>query len=578
VRAINGLACAAFVVACGGSNPPTVDLKSGDTGSPPVQATVTLTVSGPGTVVSSAPGSSCTATCSLSAAKGALVHLEARPDPGGLFTGWSGACTGTGGCDLTVESAISVAATFEGVPPPPPPSQHLLAVEVVGSGILKSDPPGIECPGRCSGTFAEGTSVTLLATPAAGFKFHGFGGACAGSTCSLKLAADARVAASFVSLPSRRVTVHVTGDGRGKVASDPPGIDCPGRCAAEFVEGTRVTLSARPGALSKYSLSLGACSTMPCALDLVSDADVLAVFQLRRYVLVDLGEPQRFSVGGSISPHGKFIVGSDAMVGPWLRASGTFIDLGLAVGGSFVGGVNDAGVVAGTHGVTAVRWQDGVVIELGTLGGESSATGINNAGVIVGYSNRADGTQRAVSWTFNRPTDLGSLPGQSMSAAAAINDTGLIVGSSWNLSYRPRAVAFRGPGAIEDLGTLGGPLSAALGVSDPDLIVGYSMTGAGDLHGFFRAGGRMVDVGVVPGMFGSQLFSVNSAGMAVGYSWNSTGGVGIAYGEGRLVNLNDLIDNAQGIVGLGRSVDENGRIVGEAIIGGWDHAILLEPH
>ncbi len=34
----------------------------------------------------------------------AQVHLVAVPDTGAVFVGWAGACSGTGGCDLTLDA------------------------------------------------------------------------------------------------------------------------------------------------------------------------------------------------------------------------------------------------------------------------------------------------------------------------------------------------------------------------------------------------------------------------------------------------------------------------------------------
>jgi hypothetical protein len=41
-----------------------------------------------------------------------LVTLSATPDSGSVFTGWSGACTGTGICSVTMDAAKNVTATF----------------------------------------------------------------------------------------------------------------------------------------------------------------------------------------------------------------------------------------------------------------------------------------------------------------------------------------------------------------------------------------------------------------------------------------------------------------------------------
>ena len=65
---------------------------------------------GTGVVTSTPAGISCGATCSASFDSGTSVSLSAAPDPGSVFSGWSGACSGTGACAVT--SAQSVTATF----------------------------------------------------------------------------------------------------------------------------------------------------------------------------------------------------------------------------------------------------------------------------------------------------------------------------------------------------------------------------------------------------------------------------------------------------------------------------------
>ena len=96
-------------------------LNGGRTGSTSIQVTVqaptqTLTVAtsgnGSGTVSSSPAGISCGATCSYAYATGTMVTLTETPASGSVFSGWSGACSGTGGCSVTMSQARSVTATF----------------------------------------------------------------------------------------------------------------------------------------------------------------------------------------------------------------------------------------------------------------------------------------------------------------------------------------------------------------------------------------------------------------------------------------------------------------------------------
>lgn len=75
--------------------------------------TVSKSGSGSGTVTSSPEGIRCGSTCSASYASGAAVTLTATADAGSTFAGWSGACTGTAACTLSMSSAQTVIAAFD---------------------------------------------------------------------------------------------------------------------------------------------------------------------------------------------------------------------------------------------------------------------------------------------------------------------------------------------------------------------------------------------------------------------------------------------------------------------------------
>jgi List-Bact-rpt repeat protein/putative Ig domain-containing protein len=74
--------------------------------------TVTMAGTGGGSAASSPTGIACPTTCGATFKSGAVVTLTATPDAGSNFAGWSGACTGTGTCKLTMNAAQSVTATF----------------------------------------------------------------------------------------------------------------------------------------------------------------------------------------------------------------------------------------------------------------------------------------------------------------------------------------------------------------------------------------------------------------------------------------------------------------------------------
>ncbi len=75
---------------------------------------VTLSVSktGNGTVTSTPSGISCGSACSYSFVTGSSVTLRATPNTGFIFSGWTGACTGTSDCTVTLSSTTTVVANF----------------------------------------------------------------------------------------------------------------------------------------------------------------------------------------------------------------------------------------------------------------------------------------------------------------------------------------------------------------------------------------------------------------------------------------------------------------------------------
>ena len=68
-------------------------------------------------------------------------------------------------------------------------------------GQVTSSPSGINCGGTCSANFLDGTSVSLTATPDAGFSFGGWSGDCAGqgATCTVTMGGARAATANFAS-------------------------------------------------------------------------------------------------------------------------------------------------------------------------------------------------------------------------------------------------------------------------------------------------------------------------------------------------------------------------------------------
>jgi len=168
---------------------------------PPSTFPLAVTVTGNGTVRSQPAGIDCGSTCNAAFAANTSVVLSATPAAGQVLTGWGGACTGAGqSCSVTMSQARSVSAVFAATPP----VQRTLSVTRSGSGVVRSQPVGIDCGSDCSGAFGDDSSVVLSATPSSGQRFTGWTGACSGSaaTCTLTMSTNRNVGATFAAAPA----------------------------------------------------------------------------------------------------------------------------------------------------------------------------------------------------------------------------------------------------------------------------------------------------------------------------------------------------------------------------------------
>jgi Divergent InlB B-repeat domain len=159
---------------------------------------VTLATSGTAGTVRLTGASGLTVTCppgcTATLEDGAAARVEADPGPGSRFLGWQGAgCTGTTApCGLTATADTSATAVFG-------PDSYTARVGVKGKGRVTSNPPGISCPRRCTGTFAAAEDpLELRARPARGYRFTGWTGGCHGRRiCTLTIDTNAPVRATF---------------------------------------------------------------------------------------------------------------------------------------------------------------------------------------------------------------------------------------------------------------------------------------------------------------------------------------------------------------------------------------------
>jgi hypothetical protein len=183
-----------------------------------VAATQRLTVSGLGTgngVVTSTPsGINCTITagtaattgCSQLYTQGTVVTLTAKPASGHAFGGWGKSCTGIGTCTMKMSVAREVSALFRKGPFTIKISSGTAGA---GSGRVKSQAgltPVIDCTitngtpttTGCSARYPANTSLTLTATPAAGFVFAGWREpSCGTGSCQISVIESRTIPATF---------------------------------------------------------------------------------------------------------------------------------------------------------------------------------------------------------------------------------------------------------------------------------------------------------------------------------------------------------------------------------------------
>ncbi len=122
------------------------------------QNALTVSVTGIGTVTSNPAGIICPSTCSANFVNGTSVTLTATPPSGWAFAGWSGACSGSGNCVVTMNSTQSVSAMFKQT-----------------TATLLSSSPNSSTVGQSVTLTA--TVTTSLGIPTGSVNFYGDGGA-----------------------------------------------------------------------------------------------------------------------------------------------------------------------------------------------------------------------------------------------------------------------------------------------------------------------------------------------------------------------------------------------------------------
>ena len=282
--------CASFQVPARGTAPA------------PVTLSVTKNGSGSGTVTTAPAGINCGAICSQSIVPGTALTFTATPAAGSVFAGWTGACSGTGSCSITVNLAATATATFNLVAPPSPPGEPdlprvtLLSADFGGVTFALAWTPATGATSYAyTAAFSDGTAAQqgTVTAPSGQLRmpYHASGAAAVGFICVRSLNAAGQTSSpscNAFQVPARGtapapVTLSVTknGSGSGTVTTAPAGINCGAICSQSIVPGTALTLTATPAAGSVFAGWTGACSgTGSCSITVNLAATATATFNL----------------------------------------------------------------------------------------------------------------------------------------------------------------------------------------------------------------------------------------------------------------------------------------------------------
>ncbi len=131
--------------------------------------------------------------------EGSEVTITASANSGYTFANWSGACTGTSPCQVTMDSDKTVTANFTALP------TYVLttAVSPTGGGTIS--------PSAGNHTYFQGDIVGVTASANSGYTFANWSGSCTGTApCQVTMNADKTVTANFTMSNAAPVAVADT--------------------------------------------------------------------------------------------------------------------------------------------------------------------------------------------------------------------------------------------------------------------------------------------------------------------------------------------------------------------------------
>jgi Divergent InlB B-repeat domain len=129
-----------------------------------IRLAVARTGSGSGTVESAPDGIDCGPVCSAQFEDESTATLSAEAAAGSEFSGWSGACSGTGPCTVDLSASRSVSANFKLLAQTPTHDQEPVTGPASGSGSAPRSAPA-PAPATCSAVAASAGTFAPIPGP-----------------------------------------------------------------------------------------------------------------------------------------------------------------------------------------------------------------------------------------------------------------------------------------------------------------------------------------------------------------------------------------------------------------------------
>ena len=206
--------------------------------------------------------------------------------------------------------------------------------------------------------------------------------------------------------------------------------------------------------------------------------------------------------------------------------------------------------------------QQYTLTDLGTLPGNSvsKASALNDAGEAVGVS---DTPTAAIATIFSggKATNIDT-SGSGVSLANAINRAGEIAGwnSESNTNFDPQAFLYS-DGSMKNINSpsLFPSGTEAYGINNSGEVVGTGYLSPSNFHAFLYTGGKMTDIGP-PGSLQASANAVNSSGQIVGSYYLTSGeGGAFLYSSGKMTTL-PVPAGSTAVSAL--AINDNGEIAG----------------